>query len=303
MLTYTALLFKVSFLSSLRMYPGNKYQEDLKRLLIFKCIAGRGIFKYHPLLLMLILSYFPRTILQSYTLKKPSHKKRDSLVQNCLTLILCPILYVNWENPSMDWNVVLNMTLYFKGSQEHRNVYELKIIDSFKYPWVHMPHVTGHCSNLASQVKSSLHRSIRTSGQNWVEYLWSEGWTLAFRYKIRVCVSSSMSAECQEEDPQPPPASSGCKRRSQKRKFLSVISLRAWMVLRTMSLWTLNTPFFFLIFFSQYTLNQRDPRIDQHKADLQSPRRKFLKNLAGSSRRRSKEKCEPQRSSLGSGRA
>ena len=32
----------------------------------------------------------------------------------------------------------------------------------------------------------------------------------------------------------------------------------------------------FLIFFSQYTLNRRDPRTNQYKADLQTPRRKFL---------------------------
>ena len=75
---------------------------------------------------------------------------------------------------------------------------------------------------------------------------------------------------------QPPPASSGRKRRSQKRKFLSAVSPgpvgSPWPCPCGLLIYS-----FFYYFFSQYTLNQRDPRTDQYKADLQSPRRKFLK--------------------------
>ena len=63
-------------------------------------------------------------------------------------------------------------------------------------------------------------------------------------------------------------------------KFLLDAKLLQYWIYRIISQGNISVHFLlaesFSYFFSQYTFNQRDPRTNQYKADLQTPRRKFL---------------------------
>ena len=172
------------------------------------------------------------------------------------------------------------MTLYFKGSPGNIGMsMNLRSSIPSSIPGVHKPHGTGHCYNLGGQVNQNLVciKALELLGRTEQSTSGQKVGRSDLRSKTRVCVCFlSWVQNVKKTTWQPLPAASGHELWSQKRTFLRAASPGAWWFCDHVPVDSSYT-LFLLIFFSQYTLNQRDLRTDQYKADLQSPRSKFLK--------------------------
>lgn len=146
------------------------------------------------------------------------------------------------------------MTLYFKGSPGNIGMsMNLRSSIPSSIPGVHMLHVIGHCSNLASQVNQNLVclEALELLGRTEQSTSGQKVGLSDLRSKTRVCVPlPPWVRNVKKRNWQQPPASSGREPRSQKRTFLRAASPAAWWFSVTMSPRTLHILFFFLFFFS-----------------------------------------------------